>query len=38
MIATECELWAGKWCFEMSYAEENVLRLRYEFAKIRGDV
>lgn len=29
MVATDFEIWAGKWLFEMSHKEENELRLRY---------
>lgn len=31
-LATNFELWAGKWCFEMSAVEENELRIKYEQA------
>lgn len=30
MIATAFELWAGKWCFEMSATEEKELRKEYD--------
>lgn len=29
-LATDFELWAGKWCFEMSMSEEIELRKEFD--------
>ena len=35
MVATAFELWADKWLFEMSAAEEKLLRLRYKLERLK---
>lgn len=35
MSPTVFELWADKWLFEMSAAEEKLLRLRYKLERLK---
>lgn len=35
MTATAFELWADKWCFEMSKNEEKLLKIRYKLEMLR---